>query len=70
MIGKIIVINHYIYIVSVLLHTVNVTPPKVQLKTPVMSDEGLSINWNFSENASPFVNCILLQCSISRQSLV
>jgi hypothetical protein len=29
-----------------------VTPPKVQLKAPVISDEGLSISWNFSENAT------------------
>lgn len=28
------------------------TPPEVQLKAPVMSDEGLSISWGFSENAS------------------
>ena len=34
------------------LHTVDVTPPKVQLKTPVMLNEGLSISWDFSENAS------------------
>ena len=28
------------------------TPPKVLLKTPAMSDEGLSVSWNFNENAS------------------
>jgi hypothetical protein len=38
-----------------------VTPPKVQLKAPVMSDEGLFISWNFSENATAI--CELLSPS-------
>jgi hypothetical protein len=29
-----------------------VTPPEFQLKVPVISNEGLSISWNFSENAT------------------
>ena len=44
-----------IIIVSISLHTVDVTPPIVQLKAePIMSDNGLSIrlSWSFSENAS------------------
>ena len=28
------------------------TPPKVQLKAPVVSAEGLSVSWDFSEEAS------------------
>ena len=38
-------------------HAADVTPPKVQLKAPVMSDEGLSVSWDFSEEAS--ANCEL-----------
>ena len=32
--------------------TADVTPPKVELKAPVMSDEGIAVRWIFNEEAS------------------
>ena len=34
------------------MHAADVTPPEIQLKAPVISDEGLSVSWDFNEEAS------------------
>ena len=50
------------------MHAADVTPPKIQLKAPAMSDKGLSVSWDFSEEASAI--CELYSPSMLNGSIV